>query len=57
MARAAKVTLTRGDEADRDYRDDDRAATERDDGPPPSASEEPDAGPYATPAPDQDPNR
>ena len=48
--------------AGRDYRDDDRRdndgrAVERDDGPPPSASEEPVEGPYATPAPDQDPGR
>ena len=49
----------RGDGADagRDYRDEGRGATERDDGTPPSASEEPYDGPLATPAPDQDPDR
>jgi len=42
---------------DRDYRDEGRASPGRDDGVPPSASEEPNDGPYATPAPDQDPDR
>ena len=49
----------RGDgvDAGRDYRDDGRASTERDEGPLPSASDESYDGPYATPAPDQDPDR
>ncbi|MDP3674780.1 MAG: hypothetical protein Q8R44_06760 [Novosphingobium sp.] len=41
----------------RDYRDEDYRTSPRDDensdAPPPSASEEPDQGPYATPAPDE----
>ena len=46
-----------GADAGRDYRDDGRPSAHRDDGPPPSASDEPVDGPYAIPAPDQDPGR
>ena len=45
-----------GADAGGDNRDDGRASTERDDGPPPSASEESYDGPIATPAPDQGPD-
>ena len=46
-----------GEEYGRDYGRSARPSDERDDGPPPSASDEPADGPYATPAPDQDPGR
>ena len=46
-----------GYEYGRGYRDDERPSANRDGGPPASADEEPITGPYARPAPDQDPNR